>query len=58
MTLDNILPMLVRGTYYAALGVWVGCMVMIVAGAPVAFRLLPSRSQAGGIVGEIGRAHV
>ena len=51
MSWDNVLPMLVRGAYYLGLGAWVGSMLMIVAGAPVPFRTLPSRSQAGDVVG-------
>ena len=49
--MENVLAMLVRGGYYAALGVWVGCMVMISAGAPAIFRTIPAKSQAGDVVG-------
>ncbi len=47
----NIVPMLVRGTYYGALGIWMGMMVMISLGAPVAFRVVADRRQAGAVVG-------
>jgi hypothetical protein len=49
--MDNVIPMIVRGTYYGALGVWMGMMVMISLGAPVVFRAVPDRSQAGDVVG-------
>ena len=48
--MDNVVPMLVRGTYYGALGVWMGMMVMIVLGAPVIFRTVCERRQAGDVV--------
>ncbi len=51
METANIVPMLVRGTYYGALGVWMGMMVMLSIGAPVVFRVIPDRRQAGDVVG-------
>ena len=49
--MPNVAYMLANGLLYGSLGIWVGCMVMVAAGARTVFRILPDRTQAGNVVG-------
>ena len=49
--MPNVPFMLLHGLYYTSLGAWVGMMLMIAAGAPSVFRILPDRAQAGDVIG-------
>ena len=49
--MPNVAYMVLHGVYYTSLGAWVGMMLMIAAGAPSVFRILPDRAQAGDVIG-------